>query len=60
MKNQENQNKASKIIAEALELLEMAGCEKKYINIIRKAMWSLFDYSVLLNKVGSNDKSNKN
>ena len=58
MINQETQNKASKKIADTLELLEMAGCDKKHIDVIRKAMWSLYDYSILINKVGSNDNSN--
>lgn len=57
MTNQEIQDKASKKIAETLELLEMVGTDKKHINVIRKAMWSLFDYSILINKVGSNDNS---
>ncbi len=60
MTNQEIQDKASKKIAETLELLEMAGYDKKHIDVIRKAMWSLFDFSILINKVGSNDKSNTN
>jgi hypothetical protein len=58
MENQEIQNKASKKIAETLELLEMAGISRKEIDVIRKAMWSLFEFSVLINKVGLNDKSN--
>ena len=58
MINQETQNKASKKIADTLELLEMAGYDKKHIDVIRKAMWSLFDFSILINKVGSNDNSN--
>jgi len=58
MENQEIQNKASKKIAETLELLEMAKISRKEIDVIRKAMWSLFEFSVLINKVGSNDKSN--
>lgn len=57
MINQEIQDKASKKIAETLELLEMVGYDKKHIDVIRKAMWSLFDYSILINKVGSNDNS---
>ena len=60
MENQEIQNKASKKIAETLELLEMAGISRKEIDVIRKAMWSLFEFSVLINKVGSNDKSKQN
>jgi hypothetical protein len=58
MINQEIQDKASKKIADTLELLEMAGYDKKHIDVIRKAMWSLFDFSILINKVGSNDITN--
>lgn len=60
MVNQEKQDKASKKIAETLELLEMAGYDKKHINVVRKAMWSLFDFAILINKVGSNDNSDTN
>jgi len=58
MINQEIQDKASKKIADTLELLEMAGYDKKHIDVIRKAMWSLFDFSILINKVGLNDITN--
>ena len=60
MVNQEKQDKASKKIAETLELLEMAGYDKKHIDVVRKAMWSLFDFAILINKVGSNDNSDTN
>jgi hypothetical protein len=58
MKNQETQQTlVSKKIADTLELLEMAGYNQKHVDVIRKAMWSIYDYSILT-KVGSNDKSN--
>lgn len=54
------QQQASKRIAETLELLEFGGMSSKQIDIIRKAMWRLFDELILTKKVGSNnnDKSN--
>jgi hypothetical protein len=66
MKNQEIQQtqktSVSKKIAETLELLEMSGkYEQKHIDIIRKAMWSVYDYSILIKKtVSSNDNSTRN
>lgn len=60
MKNQDIQKTlVSKKIADTLELLEMAGCGQKHVDVIRKAMWSIYDYSILIKtKVGSNDNSN--
>ena len=58
MNNQDTQKTlVSKKIADTLELLEMAGYDQKHVDVIRKAMWSIYDYSILT-KVGSNDKSN--
>lgn len=57
--NQEIQTQASKRIADTLELLEMSGMSKKEIDVIRKAMWRLIDEFILIKKVGTNDKSNK-
>lgn len=60
MKNQETQQTlVSKKIADTLELLEMAGYNQKHIDVIRKAMWSIYDYSILI-KVGTNDNSTRN
>jgi hypothetical protein len=66
MKNHETQQTqkalVSKKIAETLELLEMSEkYEQQHIDIIRKAMWSVYDYSILTKKtVGSNDNSTRN
>lgn len=60
MSNNQLQQQASKRIAETLELLEFGGMPQKEVSIIRKAMWRLFDELILIKKVGSNDKSNKN
>lgn len=55
------QQQASKRIAETLELLEFGGMSTKQVDIIRKAMWRLFDELILIKKVGSNsnDKSSR-
>lgn len=58
MANQDIQTIASKRIAETLELLEMSGINRKEIDVIRKAMWRIFDECILIKKVGSDDKSN--
>lgn len=56
--NSELKSLASKRIGETLELLEYAGLQQKQVELVRKAMWRIFDELVLSKKVGANDKSN--
>jgi|GEM_PF-6725592 len=58
-KENQLQQQAGKRIAETLELLEYGGMSTKEVDLIRKAMWRLFDELVLIKKVGSNDSSRK-
>lgn len=57
-KQSDLQQLAGKRIGETLELLEFSGMSRKEIDIIRKAMWRLFDELILNKKVGENDKAN--